>query len=90
MKIAWELAIKLRPTLNLYDADGHHPPSFEAILSVYVLVGALTDEVSAAIPAWYQIKDIDGETVELMNIDTLMPCSFGKIAEQTLREYGML
>jgi hypothetical protein len=87
---AWELAMKLRPTINLYDPDGSHPSGLGAILSAYVFVGALTGEVPASIPGWYGIKDIDGESVQLMSIDNLDAMFFRKVTEQTLRESGLL
>jgi len=87
---AWQLAMKLRPTINLYDPDGSHPSGLGAILSAYVFVGALTGEVPASIPGWYGITDIDGETVQLMSIDNLDAVFFRKVAEQTLRESGLL
>ena len=87
---AWELAMKLRPTINLFDPDGSHPSSLGAILSAYVFVGALTGEVPSSIPGWYGIKDIDGESVQLMSIDNLDTVFFRKVAEQTLRESGLL
>ncbi len=87
---AWELAIKLRPTINLYDPDGSHPSSLGAILSAYVFVGALTGEVPVSIPGSYQITDIEGESVQLMSIDNLDAIFFQKITEQTLRDYNML
>jgi len=87
---AWQLALKLRPTINLYDPDGSHPSSLGAVLSAYVFVGALTSEVPASIPGWYGITDIDGESVQLMSIDNLDAIFFRKVAEQTLRESGLL
>jgi hypothetical protein len=86
---AWELAKQLRPTIELYNADGSHPSNLGAILSAYVFVGVLTSEVPARIPEWYQIKDIDGETVELTNIDSLDAVFFRKVAEKTLSKYGL-
>ncbi|NEW84129.1 MAG: hypothetical protein GZ094_17415 [Mariniphaga sp.] len=82
--------MKLRPTISLYDPDGSHPSSLGAILTAYVFVGAITGEVPASIPGWYGITDIDGESVQLMSIDNLDAIFFRKIAEQTLRGYGML
>ncbi len=87
---AWQLAMKLRPTINLYDADGSHPSSLGVILSAYVFVGALTGEVPASIPGWYGINDINGESVQLMSIDNMDAVFFRKVAEQTLRESGLL
>lgn len=87
---AWRLAMKLRPTINLYDPDGSHPSGLGAILSAYVFVGALTGEVPASIPGWFGITDINGESVQLMSIDNLDAVFFRKVAEQTLRESGLL
>ncbi len=81
---AWELAKQLRPTLELYSQDGSHPSNLGALLSAYVFVGVLTGEVPAKIPEWYQIKDIDGETVELTNIDALDAVFFRKVVEKIL------
>ena len=87
---AWQLAMKLRPSIGLYDPDGSHPSNLGAVLSAYVFVGALTGEVPASIPLWYGITDIDGESVQLLNIDNLDAVFFKKVAEQTLLESGLL
>ena len=83
---AWELSRKLRPTLELYNRDGSHPSNLGALLSAYVFVGVLTGEVPAKIPEWYQIKDLDGETVELTNIDALDAVFFRKVVEKILSD----
>jgi hypothetical protein len=87
---AWELARKLRPTLELYNPDGSHPSNLGALLTAIVFVGAITGEVPERIPEWYQVKDQDGETVELNGIDNLDAVFFRKVAVQTLIEHGML
>lgn len=87
---AWELARKLRPTIDLYNPDGSHPSNLGALLSATIFVGAITGEVPARIPEWYQIKDMDGETVELNGIDNFDAVFFQKVARQVLEEYGLL
>jgi hypothetical protein len=61
-----------------------------ALLTAIVFVGAITGEVPERIPEWYQVKDQDGETVELNGIDNLDAVFFRKVAVQTLIEHGML
>ncbi len=87
---AWALAKELRPTIELYSSDGSHPSNLGALLSATIFVGALTGEVPARLPEWYQIKDMDGETVELTNMDSLDAVFFQKVASQILGEYGLL
>lgn len=87
---AWELARKLRPAIDLYNPDGSHPSNLGALLSATMFVGAITGEVPVRIPEWYQIKDQDGETVELNGIDNLDAVFFQKVARQVLDEYGLL
>jgi hypothetical protein len=82
---AWELARQLRPTINLYESDGHHPSSLGAILSAYVFVGSLTGEVPATIPTGFNIMDVHGESVQLTGIDNLDAAFFRRVTEQIIQ-----
>ena len=87
---AWELARKLRPAIGLYDADGSHPSGLGAVLSACIFTGALTGEIPRKLPGGFSIKDSDGESVQLMNIDSLDAIFIRKVTEQTLKDYGLL
>jgi hypothetical protein len=64
---AWELALRLRPAVDLYNSDGSHPNELGTLLTASVIVRCLTGELPEILPALYQIEDAFGETVRLMN-----------------------
>ncbi len=64
---AWELAMDLRPTVDLFTSDGSHPNELGCLLTASVFVLVLTGELPEKLPTLYMIEDTDGETVRLMN-----------------------
>lgn len=64
---AWQLAMDIRPTVDLYTSDGSHPNELGTLLSASVFVGVLTGELPETLPTLYRIEDADGETLRLMN-----------------------
>jgi hypothetical protein len=64
---AWELAMDLRPTVDLFTSDGSHPNELGTMLSASVFVKVLSGELPEVLPSLYRIEDAHGETVRLMN-----------------------
>jgi hypothetical protein len=64
---AWQLALELRPSVDLYTSDGSHPNELGTLLSASVFVRYLTGELPEKIPTLYRIEDAHGETARLMN-----------------------
>lgn len=64
---AWELAMDLRPTVDLFTSDGSHPNELGCLLTASMFVRFLTGELPEKLPTLYRIEDASGETVRLMN-----------------------
>ena len=64
---AWQLALELRPSVDLYTSDGSHPNELGTLLSASVFVRAICGELPDLMPTLYRIEDAYGETVRLMN-----------------------
>ncbi|MCK4880305.1 MAG: hypothetical protein KAS82_06590 [Bacteroidales bacterium] len=64
---AWQLALELRPSVDLFTSDGSHPNELGTLLSASVFVRSLTGELPEIIPSLYRIEDAFEETVRLMN-----------------------
>ena len=64
---AWQLALDLRPAVDLYTSDGSHPNELGTLLSASVFVRVLSEELPEVMPGLYRIEDAYGETVRLMN-----------------------
>lgn len=64
---AWELAMDLRPTVDLYTSDGSHPNELGCMLSAAVFVATICGELPKKMPTLFRIEDSRGETVRLMN-----------------------
>jgi hypothetical protein len=64
---AWELALDLRPSVDLFTSDGSHPNELGTMLSASVFVRTICGELPAIVPSLYRIEDAHGETVRLMN-----------------------
>ena len=64
---AWELAMDLRPTVDLFTSDGSHPNELGTMLTASVFVRVITGELPEILPTLYRLEDASGETVRLMN-----------------------
>lgn len=83
---AWARAKELRPTMELYDADGSHPSDLGTFLSACIFVATLTNEIPNQLNGYYQTTDAYGESVELMRIDDSDLIFCKKIAEVIVLE----
>jgi hypothetical protein len=68
---AWELAQDIRPSVELFTADGSHASALGTLLTACMFVKAMTGELPGDIPQSFTVPDIDGETVYLMHVDGL-------------------
>ena len=68
---AWEMAMDIRPTIDLHTADGSHATPLGTLLTACVFVRAICGELPAAIPRSFRTPDQRGETVYLFNINPL-------------------
>ncbi len=68
---AWERAMDIRPSIELFTSDGSHPNTLATFLTACVFVRAITGELPQEIPQSFRTLDKDGETVYLFNIDGL-------------------
>jgi hypothetical protein len=64
---AWELAMDLRPSVDLYTSDGSHPNELGTMLTASVFVRVICGVLPDILPSLYRIEDAEGETVRLMN-----------------------
>lgn len=72
----WASARQLRPTIGLFDEDGSHPSELGTFLTACVFVASLTGELPENIPQSYWVKDIDGETLQIMYIEDTLDIEF--------------
>ncbi len=84
---AWDLALKYRPTVPLFFADGTHPGDLGTFLSAATFVGVLTGEVPEEVHRVPTLHDKDGETIELMRLDWLDMIFALKVAQETIDTY---
>ena len=64
---AWQLAMDLRPTVDLYTSDGSHPNELGCMLSATIFVASICGELPQKMPTLFRIEDARGESVRLMN-----------------------
>jgi len=64
---AWQLAMDLRPCVDLYTSDGSHPNELGTLLTASVFARVLCGVLPDPLPSLYRIEDARGETVRLMN-----------------------
>lgn len=64
---AWEMAMDLRPSVDLFTSDGSHPNELGTMLTAAVFVRVICGELPDILPSLYRIEDARGETVRLMN-----------------------
>jgi hypothetical protein len=79
---AWELAMDLRPTVDLFTSDGSHPNELGTMLSASVFVRTICGELPDIVPSLYRIEDAHGETVRLMNHNPEEPEFCRRIANE--------
>ena len=83
---AWSLAKQLRSDIKLYLIDGSHPNELGTLLTAYVFIATILNEVPEKILSEYQITDINGESVYLMFADPKNVTLFKQIAEQIIKQ----
>lgn len=83
---AWSLAKQLQPEIELYFIDGSHPSELGTLLTAYVFIATILNEVPEKIMNEYQIKDINGESVYLMFADPKNVTLCKQIAEQITKQ----
>lgn len=83
---AWELAMDLRPSVDLFTSDGSHPNELGCMLSASVFVRTITGELPDILPSLYRIEDAYGETVRLMNHNPEEAEFCRRIAHQVLEQ----
>lgn len=84
---AWARARELRPELELYHPDGHHPSPTGAYLTACVFYGVLTGQSPIGLPARLTTTDRDGELLYI-NIQTEEDALFcQKVAAETIQRF---
>ncbi len=83
---AWERAMELRPTVDLFTSDGSHPNELGTMLTASVFVRTICRELPDIIPSLYRIKDAHGETVRLMNHNPEEPEFCRRIANEIVSQ----
>ncbi len=78
---AWALARQMRPNIELYRPDGSHPSKLGAFLTACVFVATFLNEMPDEMAWKYRTKDIYGESLALMAMDSLDVIFCKKIAE---------
>jgi hypothetical protein len=81
---AWELAMDLRPSVDLFTSDGSHPNELGTLLTASVFVRVICGELPEILPSLYRVEDARGETVRLMNHNPEDSEFCRRIAEQTV------
>ena len=84
---AWELAMDLRPSVDLFTSDGSHPNELGTMLSASVFVRVLCGELPEIVPSLYRIEDANGETVRLMNHNPEEPEFCRRIANEIVERH---
>ena len=85
---AWARARELRPDLELFHPDQHHPSPTGAYLSACVFYGVLTGHSPIGLPPRLETVDRDGEPLYL-NIQTPENAQFcQKVAAEILQAYA--
>ncbi len=81
---AFQLAMDIRPAIDLYNTDGSHPSQLGTILIASMFVKAITGELPKMFPIEYKILDEFGEEVNLLWVDGLDSDFCRRIAEEIL------
>lgn len=83
---AWELAMQLRPKIELFDVDGSHPNKLGTFLTACTFVNSLSGEIPDELGPTFTIDDKDGEWIYLMRLDPLDIIFCKKVVEQATRK----
>ena len=86
---AWELAMDLRPSVDLFTSDGSHPNELGCMLTASVFVRSICGELPDIVPSLYRIEDAHGETVRLMNHNPEESEFCRRIANQILEQQNL-
>lgn len=81
---AWELAMDIRPTIDLHTADGSHATPLGTLLTACVFVRAICGELPREIPRSFRALDQYGETIYLFNVDMLDADFCSRIAAEII------
>lgn len=68
---AWQMAMDVRPTVELYTGDGSHPAPLGTLLTACVMVKSITGQLPEKLPGNFSLRDEAGESVILMYMDWL-------------------
>ncbi len=79
---AWRMALKIRPTIELFLPDGSHPSKLGTFLTACIFTKVLTGEIPKNLPSYFNTLDIKGETVRLMFLSSLDVSFCQKITSQ--------
>ncbi len=83
---AWQLAMDLRPSAELFSPDGSHPTPLGTLLAASMFVRAISGELPKEYPKGFKIIDQYGETAILMHIDELNADFCRRIVEEIYSE----
>jgi len=83
---AWQLAMDIRPSIDLYNADGSHPSQLATFLTACVFLKAIGGDLPEILPVEYKIKDEFGEELVLLWVDPLDADFCRRIVEELLAE----
>jgi hypothetical protein len=83
---AWELALDIRPSIELFTLDGSHPNELGTLLIACIFVKSITGELPLYLPGTFMVEDAEGETVRLMGVDPLDFEFCKRIANEILGE----
>lgn len=78
----WKRALELRPTIELFSNDGTHPSNLGTFFTACIFVATITNELPVNLKKGYQTRDINGEPLRLMYLDTLDVLYFKKLIEE--------
>jgi hypothetical protein len=81
---AWELAMDIRPSIELFTSDGSHPNSLGTYLTACLFVKTLCGELPEELPLTLRVPDAHGELLYLFGIDLLDAEFCRRITHQVL------
>jgi hypothetical protein len=81
---AWALARQLKPDIEFYDTDHHHPSNLGTFLTACVFVEAVNHELPSDLPLFYYTLDSNKESLLLLHIDKSDTAFCRKVAVQTI------